>query len=165
MAAAAVPMIAGGGIVGAYGSYESGKANRDLLRHNAEVSRMQAEQAIEGGESKAGVEDTKHSLIGGAQLAQYAGQGVVANAGTAGQVEGATQAMGEYDKLLVRTQAARQAWGLNTQAQDYENQAELAYRGGITGAVSSLLGAGGQAASASARSPSGGGGMSLDGYS
>jgi len=149
-------MIAAGGALGAYGSYESGKANRDIDRANAEVARMKAEQSVEAGEQQAAIQDVKGRQLEGAQRAGFAGQGVVSNAGTAGMVESSSEAMSEMDKLLIRTNARRQAWGYQSQANDYENQAEMAYKGGVTGALSSLIGAGGQVALASARSPGAG---------
>ena len=76
-------MVMAGGIANASASYQGGNANQDIDRSNADLQRIQADQAIAQGNQDENREDIKASKLQGTQRAAFSGQGVVANAGTA----------------------------------------------------------------------------------
>ncbi len=139
-----------GAAIGAYGQYQSGQSNSAILRLNADYARTQAAQVLESGEFQAGVSDLKESQLAGAQASSYAGQGVVAGAGSAGTTVASSEAMSDAQKNMIRLNASRQAYGFQTTAENDEFQANLAKRQGNLGAISSVLGGAGQIAFTSA---------------
>lgn len=135
-----------GGLFGAYGAYETGRANENIGRLNADADRLSAMETLQIGEYQAGVSDIHESLLAGAQAASFVGQGVIAGAGTAANVEQASNAMSEQDKAMIRINARRQAHGYEAAAINSDFQARMAARAGRLGAASSILNAGGSIA-------------------
>jgi hypothetical protein len=137
---------AGSGVAGAYSSYQAGRANRSLDRYNATLARTQETQALQAGEFKAGQVDLQARQLQGATRAAQGASGTVIGAGTNASVLNSEQAMSEMDKLMIRTNARRQAFGFAVTAANDDNQGNLAYRAGVQGAVGTLLNTGAQEA-------------------
>lgn len=128
-----------GSLLQGYGAYEAGRSNSAIDRMNAAYARTQEAQALQSGEFMTGVQDVKEAQLAGAQASSFASQGVVAGAGTAGQVVKASEAMSEENKAMIRVNASRQAYGFETTANNDEFQADMAKRAGDLGAVSSVI--------------------------
>ena len=139
-----------GSIMSAYGSYESGVNTEKVDRYNAQLLRLQSDQVLEGGEYQAGVQDTRLSLLAGRQEAGFAGQGVTVGAGTSAAVLASSENVSDQDKMMIRLNARRQAFGMDTQANSLEMQGELARRAGNFGAAASIISGAGSAATLAA---------------
>lgn len=149
MGAAAVPIMGlqvAGSMMSAYGAYQSGHANAAILRMNAEYARTQAAEARQAGEYQAGIVDIKEAGMAGAEASSFAGQGVVAGAGSAASVVTTSAAVSEADKAMLRLNASRQAYGFEMQATNDQFQADMAIRGASWGAATSVVQGAGQAA-------------------
>ncbi len=134
-------MVSGAG--NAASSYEAGQSNKAISRFNAANSRIQAEQALESGatqEARAGI---KEGILRGEQTSAFAGQGVLANAGTARSVIAGSEAVSEMDKLMIGVYARRQAYGYKVQAAGETFAGKQAARAGNEAAIAGLLRTGG----------------------
>jgi hypothetical protein len=146
-AGAAMGLQGIGGLFGAYASYEAGHANGAVMRFNADYERQLAHQSMESGEFNAALTDLKGANLAGQQASSAAGQGVVAGAGSAGSNVSTSNAMSETDKMMIRLNARRQAYGHEIAAESDQTAGDNAIRQGNMGAVSSVLGSAGNIAS------------------
>lgn len=95
----------------ARGEYESG-----IAQTNATIARIQAKQALEAGDVMASRANTKTRSIVGSVRAQQGASGIDINSGSSALVRNSVQAAGAEDELTIRTNAARRAWGYETEA-------------------------------------------------
>lgn len=96
-----------------------------MLYTNAALARKQAEEAVTRGMADTMVVRQKALSLIGSQRASMAAQGIRLDVGSAVDVVSDTVKLAEVDAATVRNNAAREAWGFNTQATNYENQANL----------------------------------------
>lgn len=104
---------------------------------------MQRQTAINienKGAQEAADQRLKGRKIEASQRAAAAAGGVDVNTGTAGQLQHETSTFSELDALRITNNAARQAWGYQTQAGLDEWQGKQAETGSYISAASSLLG-------------------------
>lgn len=146
-AIAGMGMQAAGGILGAYGSIQSGNANQRLAEREADVLEYRASLAEEQGKFGAESVRKQGKAIQGAQKTGYASQGVVVGDGSSGQVLEQTAKLSEQDALQIKLNAAREAWGMREQAKVTRYQGDLAKLKGRLDAIGGLLGTGGSVAS------------------
>lgn len=139
MSDAAMLMTAIGGVAQADQSYQAGQANKAIANFNARQSEIQAQQALEAGGAAENRQTVKGSLLQGAQVAGFAGQGVVATAGTAKTVETASQLVSDMDRMLIGINARRQAYGFQVRAADQRFQAHQAEVQGNEAALGALI--------------------------
>lgn len=97
---------------------------------NARIARLQAEDALARGHEEEGRYGARLRGELGANRASTAAQGIDVGVGSAVDVQRDMEAMGELDKLTIRNNAAREAWGYNTQAAQYGAQAGYARTSG-----------------------------------
>lgn len=108
----------------AQGNYEA-----RLFEQNAGVADLQAADSIARGTlAEQKLRGETRQTVGG-QRVGLAAQGIDINSGSAADVQAEAQSIGETDALTTRLNAAREAWGFQTQAQDLRNRAELTRRG------------------------------------
>jgi hypothetical protein len=128
--------LSAAGIAAASG-ITSGKAAADAGKQNADMMRMQARDALARGD----LEESRHRrqtrALAGSQMAALAANGVQGGTGTAARLVEDTFMLGEEDALTIRNNAARDAWGLNQQANITEKQGKQAktaaiFSGGVT---------------------------------
>lgn len=123
-------------------------AQGQIAVNNAVISEWQAQDAISRGERAAGDYGMKNRQLKGTQVARLAHNGVDLGVGSAAQILTDTDYFGEIDKQRITDNAAREAWGYRSQAQDFRsNAALLEYRSGsesplMAGATSLLSSAG-----------------------
>ena len=138
--------MAAGSVIQAYDQYQSGEYQEDVASENARIAKLQAKQARTLG----GMEEDRYrrslAILQGKQRAAAGASGRdITGGGTVGDLLSQTSGVGELDALTIRSNAAREAWGFNSQAVNYKAQGKMAQRAGRLGAVSTLLTGGAQA--------------------
>jgi hypothetical protein len=161
MAGPALALTALGGITSAVGSIFGGQANAAMYNYQAGIAQMNAQiakqnAAYEGalGEVQAQQQGMKtRSVISQTRANQGAG-GLDVNTGTNAAVRTSELTLGQYDQAVIRSNAARRAYGFEVEAsQDvaqagaYRSAASTSQTAGLLGAFTSILGAGGSFAS------------------
>jgi len=130
--------------VSAYGQWKAGKAAKqagdaqqaaaeshaDLADYNAATAELQAQDALDRGAEdenrfRAGVD-----VMIGAQRAGIAGGNIDVGFGSALDVQADAAFLGELDALTIRTNAAREAWGFQVEADDLRRRGEIARKEG-----------------------------------
>lgn len=150
--AAAIPIaaIALGTAQKAHAAREQGKLEESVARRNAATARIKADEARRRGEVLANRRRTEGRARVASQRAGFAAQGIVVNTGTALEVQEAEDRLTDEDVIQIRNNAALDAWGFDTQAQEADFGAKTAkfnrrqavsgaILGGFTGALSAGL--------------------------
>jgi hypothetical protein len=140
--------------VGALGAIQQSRAqaaaskyNAGVATNNAAVAKQNAAWASQEGRAAAEAQSMKtRAEIGGIKANQGA-SGVDVNSGSALDVRSSAAETGELNTLSIRSNAARQAYGYQTEEANYQGQAALdrsqassAKTAGIIGAGTTLLG-------------------------
>lgn len=132
LAAAALAVTAVGVGVQAYGAYQETKAqnaaaeyNARILENNAQVARYQAADAKARGEVAEKQFRLRLSQEKGATRAAYGASGALVDSGSSLDVLEDMAEYGEFDALTIRHNAAMEAYGHETQSQNYISQAGL----------------------------------------
>lgn len=141
---AAMGMTAFGGITSALGSYYAGKTQQAIANANAEIGRIQSQEAIRTGEFAANRAITRGRQVEGQQRAAEGASGIVAGAGTGALAEASTEQASHMDQLMIQRNAAREALGFRENAAADTEQGVLARATGNAGAISTLLNTGAQ---------------------
>ena len=94
---------------------DEGAYSAAMYRANAKYAKMQADDAMSRGESSAMRVLSKTRSMIGSQKAALAAQGIDIGSGSALDVQVDTGKMAEVDVMMVRTNAAREAWGFSSQ--------------------------------------------------
>lgn len=150
-----------GGVTGAVGAYEQGQAaskaakfNAQVERANAAISHENANIAGQAGAEQAFQVGLKNRATQGSIKANQAAAGVEVNSGSALDVRSSAAELGQLDALTVRSNAAREAYGYQQQAESHVAQSSLDLfeakndqTAGLINAGSTFLGAAGSAAS------------------
>jgi hypothetical protein len=129
---AAVTSLASG-IAGAVGRERAAGRQRNFAR-------QMADDVIAQGERQAEFATMDLRRLRGAQTAAIAAQGIDPTSGSAAQIAAQTEKFGQQDIEQIRMNAAREAWGIRTQANlNYNAERNAAIAGGI-GAVADFAG-------------------------
>lgn len=130
----------GGSLVQADAQRKEGKANAAIAENNARLAQAQADDANAMGtrESEQAAWRTR-SLIG-QQRAAIAANNLDPTLGTPSELLGESAMFGEVDQQTIRMNAARNAWGFNAQATNYQNQSTLSRWGGNAKSTATILG-------------------------
>lgn len=148
-AVAAIPFIAMGvsALMSAQQNKQAGEASAAANMQNAAISRAQAADSLKRGEFESDQQRIKTAGAVGTQRAGFAGNGVDVNSGSAALVQDDTAALGELDALTIRNNAAREAWGYNIQADQYQQAAGNAKKSANNAIMGGLVSTGAKAAS------------------
>ncbi len=138
--AASVGATALGSIASGYATSQSDKANARIAQQNAGIATQNATFAAEEGEQTAGVQGQKTRQTAGAQKAGMGASGVSANSGSNVDVQASTAMIGQTDMMNIRARAARQAYGFETQATGFENQASIDKAAGKNAITEGVIG-------------------------
>lgn len=121
-----------GGAAGAYGQLQSAHAQAAADQYNASVAQINQNQAAtnarlaaQAGEEQVAQQQRKTRAEVGQLEANAAASGVDVNKGSALDVRSSAAELGELDALTVRSNAAREAYGYQTQAVSQGNEAQL----------------------------------------
>ncbi|MFJ1336758.1 hypothetical protein ACIKP7_01300 [Pseudomonas caricapapayae] len=149
-AVAAIPFIAMGAsaLMSAQQSQAQGAASAEASLQNAQFANQAADDAVARGEFESDQQRLQTRAAIGSQRAGFAANGVDVNSGSAAEIQDDTAALGELDALTIRNNAAREAWGYRTQAQQNVLAANTAKGSAKAGMFGSLLTAGAQGAQA-----------------
>lgn len=133
----------------AYQQHESGQAAKkvgtaqeaaandaaDISDYNAQVADEQAADATARGTEQENKFRAGVRGIIGTQRAGFAGNGVDVGFGSSVDVQGDAAYLGELDALQIRTNAAREAWGYQVQAEDLRKSAAVQRKTGQNAAL------------------------------
>ena len=126
---AAVAAVGGAGL-SAYGSIQSAQAQKASADYQAQVAAGNQQTALQNahyasmsGEQQAAIQEQKTRAEVGAELAAQGSSGVDINSPTASAVRTSKGMIGALDAQTIRSNAARQAYGYQTQSTDFANQA------------------------------------------
>lgn len=163
-AISAAATVIGGGI-SAYGAISSSQASAaadsyrsQIEQNNATIAGQNANVARAAGEARVTAQRLKTAATVGAIKNDQAASGFDVNSGSNLDVQSSAKELGELDALTVRNEAARQAYGYQTQGVSFDAQSQLdtAKAGndntaGLFGAAGSILGGASSATNAYGR--------------
>lgn len=120
------------GAISAVGSIEKGQAssaaakyNAGIAQNNATIAQQNATFAGQEGQQNAAIAEGKTRAQVGAITAAQAANGVEVNSGSALDVRSSAAELGELNAINIRANAARQAYGFQTEATSDQAQAQL----------------------------------------
>ena len=141
--------LAGTGI-GALGAIQQGQASSEAAKYNASIAAANAQIASQNATfaGEAGTAQVEQASLQnrsrvGAIEANQAASGLDVNKGSAVDVRSSAQQLGELNAITVRSNAARQAYGYQTQATNYTAQSQLDKTQAENDLTSSYINAGG----------------------
>lgn len=121
---------------------DMGRAQNEVAKQNAAAVENQAKDAA----SRGAVAEERHRMqvrqFMGRQRAAMAAGGLQLDSGTPLDLQTDTARMGELDALMIRNNAAREAWGYRVKAQNYLTQGKLDKAAGSNAAMGTLLSTG-----------------------
>lgn len=133
-----------GTVIGAKGAKSASDAEKKQAIQNAQYAEQAAQDAIRrGGVASAKARGEGTQLIG-TQRVGYAASGVDVSSGSALETQVETRALTEEEALLIKADAARDAWGYRTQGLAYGQQAKLAASAGRQAVAGGFLTGAGQ---------------------
>lgn len=154
MGAAALPLMIMSTGLSAYGAIQSGQAQAGNARYQSQVALnnqkfadYNAELATQRGQQMEQAKRTETQDVIGAVRAASGASGVSANSGSPLRVQGDVAKLGDIDAMMIRANAAREAYGYRVQGANYGSEAGLlqseagqASRAGNLEAFTSLIG-------------------------
>lgn len=144
MCEAATAIAVGSALVGAAmkarAAQQAGSVNAAVLEGNAALADRAASDSIARGEFGAERATLKGGELVSAQKTAYAGAGVDPSSGSPTAVAGSTAAMTALDAAIIKNNAAREAWGFATKAQDLRRQAAYTRSAASGAATQAVLG-------------------------
>ncbi len=160
-AAVAIGTSVVGGVVSAMGQMQAGKAaanaakyNAAVATQNAEVQQRNAKMVMEAGQAQVAAQGMKNAAKMGGIIANQGASGLDVNTGSPLDVRSSAAELGQLDALTVRSNAAKEAYGHQVAAVNDTAQAQLdtmqgkaASQAATIGAVGTLIGTAGSAAS------------------
>jgi len=121
-----------GGAVGALGAIQTAQAQAGAAKENAAIATINQNQATENatlageaGSAQAGIQSQKARAQVGSIIANQAAGGIDVNTGSAKDTQLSERDVGELDALQVRSNATKEAYGYQTQATSFGDQAAL----------------------------------------
>lgn len=147
---AATALLGAAALSGAYAQAEATKAqakyNEQQARSAEMMAKMQADDALERGDSEAARVRKQGKQVVGAQRAMMAAQGLDLSSGTAQDLQTESYLTSADDALRVKNNAYREAWGYKAEGANKRAQARMESIGAKYSARSTLLTGGMQAA-------------------
>jgi hypothetical protein len=141
--AALTAALLGASALASYASQKKqGEATASALDVNASLADQQANDAIARGKDAAGqsAQNTRGFL--GTQRAALGASGVEVDSGSAATLQSDTAQLGELDRMMIEHNAARDAYGIRTQAAIDRNQGDQVRTASRNNARGTLLTAG-----------------------
>jgi hypothetical protein len=156
VAGASLGATALGGITGAVGSIFGGQAQSSMYNYQAGIAAMNAQIAKQNAAYETAVGETRAQESGmktraqiGATRAQQGASGLDVNTGTNVSVRASEAELGSFEQGVIRSDAARKAYGQEVVAAQETAQSQLdqmaasnAKTAGLIGGFTSILGAG-----------------------
>jgi hypothetical protein len=139
-------MMAAGTLLSAKSAIDQGNATQQIANNNAIMAGYAAKDAQARGEEEAAAIQRKAASLKSSQRVSLASKGLDLGYGTAADLQDQTDFFAQSDAATARTNAGREAWRGNTQAQDFRSQGAAASYNGMMSATGSLLTGGAQVA-------------------
>ncbi|MBA4359811.1 MAG: hypothetical protein C0411_03650 [Pseudomonas sp.] len=139
----AVAMV--GGMMGAQNAKQEGAYNSGMLKQNAAFKDQTAQETLNAGDTSADWQRVRAGQAVGTQRSAQAANGIDVNSGSAAQLQDDTAMLGELDALTIQNNAAREAYGYKTQAQQDRSNAQQVLTNAGNKATGSILGGFGSA--------------------
>ena len=141
MGALSTTLLLGSAVLSGAGKIVGARATAKAGRDNQRYANKVADDVIARGEEDVTRYGMDLSRVLGAQRTIIgAGQGLDVNQGSAAQLRDQTEKFGEMDKATIRLNAAREAWGIRTQAKINRREANAQALGGYLDGAGTLLG-------------------------
>lgn len=145
--------VIGGGIA-AYGAYQKGKSEKAAYTYQAQVAQnnktiadRNASYALARGETEAQIAGMKTRAQIGQTTAVQAASGLDVNSGSALDVRKSESEIGSFNEMVIRSDAAKQAYGYEVEGVNQQAQADVstaagkqASTAGDISALSSIVG-------------------------
>lgn len=131
-----------GGIYQSQGIREMGKWEEQQNNFNARMADIQAKDALRRGEKDVSLIRRSAKQTIGSQRVATAGQGVLVDVGTPGDLVDDTRKLSEEDIQTARNNAWRESFGYKTQSVNYRNQARMSRLAAKNQAWNTLISAG-----------------------
>lgn len=112
-----------GDLSSGYGQAQQYNYQAAIAQNNAAITRQNEDASLTAGQYEESQSKLRTGQTIGAQLAAQAGNGVDVNVGSPATVRASTATTGALDAAMIHYNAARQAYGLETQAANYDSQA------------------------------------------
>ena len=132
MGVAALVLTAASAAISAYGAHEQGVAESNAANYQAQVARnnqivanQNAQMALQTGQQQVAAKQQQTSQMIGEQRAAVAASNIDPNSGSARRIQGDTAGLGALDAATIKNNAARTAYGYQTQGTDFAAQAQL----------------------------------------
>lgn len=149
------------GGVSAYGAVQGGKSKQAMYNYqagiaamNTQVAKQNADYAIRVGESQAQAEGLKVKQQVGSTIANRGASGLDVNKGSNARVVQSVEEVGEHNESVIRSDAAKRAYGYEVEAASataqgvvYRMAGDDARRAGDINALGSILGTAGSVSS------------------
>lgn len=149
-----IAAAAGGAVVSAFGNYMQGQDTAAMYNYragvaqtNAMIEKQNADYAIQAGEVKAQQEGMKVRAQVGQIRADQGASGLDVGSGSAALVQQSAKEIGAEDVAIIRSDAAKRAYGYDVSAYQYGTQESLdkfaastSKTSGDIAAIGSLLG-------------------------
>ena len=129
----------------AYSQYQQGQFQEKVGERNAQVQDAKAQEAVRIGSIAEERQRTITRQTMGAQRAAMATTGLEVDSGSFGDILADTAKFGELDAQTVRTNALKEAWGLQIDATNSRLQGSMAGKAGKMNAAGTLLSGASQA--------------------
>ena len=123
----------------AYTQNQQGKANQQIAENNATLARADADATNAAATREQEQQSWRTRAMMGQQRAAIAANNLDPTLGTPADILGETALLGEIDQQTIRMNAARQAWGYEQQAKQYQAQGKLDRWGGRMAAGGTIL--------------------------
>lgn len=143
----------------------SAKYNAQIAANNATIATQNASYAARAGTAQAEQAQLQSRAKVGSIVANQAASGINVNSGSALDVQSSADKLGELNAITVKSNAARQAYGYQTQSTSFSSQSQLDQHqsgaditAGDIGATGTVLGGIGSAGSNYAKFVNAGGG-------
>ncbi len=138
---AALGLEAGSQLIGGAAKYEAGKENAGIASYNAQIAGQNATFAAQAGEQAAGNESLATRAQAGGAMAQEGASGVDVGSGSFQDTQKSIRQTGELNALTIRSNAARQAYGFQSQVVGENAQAKIDTQGADFGLAQGAVGA------------------------
>ena len=115
------------------------KYQAQVAANNATTATQNAQLAAATGEAQAGQQETKNRAVEGSIVAAQGANNITIGTGSALDVEQSSALTGQIDAATIRSNAARVAYGYETQAQDYQAESNLENQASSNSALSGFI--------------------------
>lgn len=136
---AVVPLMIASMMLSAKAASDQGEATNKIARNNATMAEYAAKDSQVRGEEDAQAVQRRAASLKSSQRVGMAAHGLDIGYGTAADLQDQTDFFSQSDAATARTNAGREAWRGNSQAQDFRSQGSAAQHNGNMQAAGSML--------------------------